>query len=139
VAPALRPYSSGTEPSGNVADEEQENVYGLMLNECQRVQHSEKGEAACHAQNLAPAEAALEKSQLSKQGYLTGEGFGTCPGVSPATRPLPVSPTLKWFKRAGEKMKEYLLTKNSGTSPDKWCKYDVALRVGTAFDRRPSR
>ena len=59
---------------GTVADEDQENVHGLMLNERQWVQRSDPEKAARYAQNLALAEAALDEGQRRKQGSPTGKG-----------------------------------------------------------------
>jgi hypothetical protein len=59
---------------GMVADEDQENVHGLMLNERQWVQRSDPEKAARYAQNLALAEAALVEGQRRKQGSPTGKG-----------------------------------------------------------------
>jgi hypothetical protein len=59
---------------GMVADEDQENVHGLMLNERQWVERSDPEKAARHAHNFALAEAALVESQRRKQGPPTGKG-----------------------------------------------------------------
>ena len=57
-----------------VADEDQENVHGLMLNERQWVQRSDPEKAARYAHNFSLAEAALVESQRRKQGPPTGKG-----------------------------------------------------------------
>ena len=57
-----------------VADEDRENVHGLMLNERQWVQRSDPEKAARHAHNFALAEAALVESQRRKQGPRRGKG-----------------------------------------------------------------
>lgn len=59
---------------GMVADEDQENVHGLMLNERQWVQRNDLEKAARYARNYALAEAALVESQRRKQGAPTGKG-----------------------------------------------------------------
>ena len=59
---------------GMVADEDQENVHGLMRNERRWVQRSDPDKAARYARSFALAEAALAESQRRKQGLLTGKG-----------------------------------------------------------------
>jgi hypothetical protein len=59
---------------GMVADEDQENVHALMLNERRGGQRFDPEKAARHARNFAQAEAALVESQRRKQGPPTGKG-----------------------------------------------------------------
>ena len=71
-----------------VADEDQENVHGLMLNERQWVQRSDPEKAARHARNFALAEAALVESQRRKQGPPTGKGPHQAPQVPQRAKAL---------------------------------------------------
>ncbi|MCI1189884.1 hypothetical protein MON38_20875 [Hymenobacter sp. DH14] len=73
---------------GMVADEDQENVHGLMLNERQWVQRSDPAKAARHARNFALAEAALVESQRRKQGPPTGKGPHQDPRVPQQAKSL---------------------------------------------------
>ena len=75
-----------------VADEDQENVHGLMLNERQWVQRSDPEKAARHAQNFALAEAALVESQRRKQGPPTGKGPRQAPQAPQQAKALAFTP-----------------------------------------------
>ena len=75
-----------------VADEDQENVHGLMLNERQWVQRSDPEKAARHAQNFALAEAALVESQRRKQGPPTGKGPRQAPQAPQQAQTLVFTP-----------------------------------------------
>ena len=77
---------------GMVADEDQENVHGLMLNERQWVQRSDPEKAARHAQHFALAEAALVESQRRKQGPPTGKGPHQAPQAPQQAKALAFAP-----------------------------------------------
>ena len=75
-----------------VADEDQENVHGLMLNERQWVQRSHPEKAARHAHNFTLAEAALVESQRRKQGPPTGKRSRQAPQALQQARALAFAP-----------------------------------------------
>ncbi|GAA3984869.1 hypothetical protein [Hymenobacter antarcticus] len=75
-----------------VADEDQENVHGLMLNERQWVQRDDPAKAARHAQNFALAEAALVESHRRKQGPPTGKGPHQAPQAPQQAKALAFAP-----------------------------------------------
>jgi len=75
-----------------VADEDQENVHALMLNERQWVQRSDPEKAARHARNFALAEAALVESQRRKQGPPTGKGPRQDPQAPQQAKALAFTP-----------------------------------------------
>ena len=71
-----------------VANEDQENVHGLMLNERRRREWVDPEKAVRHAQNIALAEAALVESQRRKQGSSTGKGPPQGPQAPKQTKAL---------------------------------------------------
>ena len=75
-----------------VADEDQENVHALMLNERRYGQRFDLEKAARHAQNFALAEAALVESQRRKQGPPTGKRPRQAPQAPPQVKALAFIP-----------------------------------------------
>ena len=78
--------------AGMVADEDQANVRGLMLNARQWGQRSDPAKAARHALNFALAEAALVESQRRKQGPPTGKGPHQAPQAPRQAKALAFAP-----------------------------------------------
>ena len=75
-----------------VADEDQENVHALMLNERRYRQRFDPEKAARHAQNFALAEAALVERQRRKQGPPTGKRPRQAPQAPPQVKALVFTP-----------------------------------------------